>query len=70
MSLFGKMLSGALAAKALDDPHPHQGLAIGFHIVLTMVLCQGRDAATTIVWPTELAPGTPRFPTPPWSQRS
>ncbi len=23
----------------------------------------------TIVWPEELAPGKPRFPTPPWSQR-
>jgi hypothetical protein len=22
-----------------------------------------------IVWPEELAPGKPRFPTPPWSQR-
>jgi branched-chain amino acid transport system substrate-binding protein len=26
-------------------------------------------AATTSIWPEELAPGKPRFPTPPWSQR-
>ena len=28
-----------------------------------------RRVRAVIVWPEELAPGKPRFPTPPWSQR-
>jgi len=32
----------------------------GLQIAHTMVIFQ---------WPEELAPGKPRFPTPPWSQR-
>jgi hypothetical protein len=31
--------------------------------------CQWQDGKKVIVWPEELAPGKPRFPTPPWSQR-
>jgi len=33
------------------------------------VLFQWQDGRKVIVWPTDLAPGKPRFPTPPWSQR-
>jgi branched-chain amino acid transport system substrate-binding protein len=33
------------------------------------VLFQWQDGKKVIVWPEELAPGKPRFPTPPWSQR-
>jgi len=33
------------------------------------VLFQWQDGKKVIVWPEELAPGAPRFPTPPWSQR-
>ena len=33
------------------------------------VLFQWQDSKKVIVWPEELAPGKPRFPTPPWSQR-
>jgi branched-chain amino acid transport system substrate-binding protein len=41
------------------------GLQIG-HKVVTF---QWQDGKRVIVWPEELAPGKPRFPTPPWSQR-
>jgi branched-chain amino acid transport system substrate-binding protein len=41
------------------------GIQIG-HKMLTI---QWQDGKKVIVWPEELAPGKPRFPTPPWSQR-
>ncbi len=34
-----------------------------------MVVFQWQDGKKIIVWPDELAPGKPRFPTPPWNQR-
>ncbi len=34
-----------------------------------MVMIQWQEGRKVIVWPEELAPGKPRFPTPPWSQR-
>jgi hypothetical protein len=33
-------------------------------------LGQWQDGKKVIVWPEELAPGQPRFPTPPWGQRA
>jgi len=33
------------------------------------LMFQWQDGKKVIVWPDELAPGKPRFPTPPWSQR-
>jgi branched-chain amino acid transport system substrate-binding protein len=41
----------------------------GFQIAHKMVLFQWQDGNKVIVWPEELAPDKPRFPTPPWSQR-
>jgi branched-chain amino acid transport system substrate-binding protein len=41
----------------------------GFQIAHKMVLFQWQDSQKVIVWPEELAPGKPRFPTPPWNQR-
>jgi len=41
----------------------------GFQIAHKMVVFQWQDGKKVIVWPDELAPGKPRFPTPPWSQR-
>ncbi len=41
----------------------------GFQIAHKMVVFQWQDGKKVIVWPEELAPGKPRFPTPPWSQR-
>ena len=41
------------------------GLQIGHRFVVF----QWQDGKRAIVWPEELAPGTPRFPTPPWNQR-
>jgi branched-chain amino acid transport system substrate-binding protein len=35
-----------------------------------MLLFQWQEGKKVIVWPEELAPGTPRFPTPSWGQRS
>jgi branched-chain amino acid transport system substrate-binding protein len=42
----------------------------GFQIGHKMLLFQWQDGKKAIVWPEELAPGTPRFPTPPWKQRT
>jgi branched-chain amino acid transport system substrate-binding protein len=41
----------------------------GFQIAQKNVLFQWQEGKKVIVWPEELAPGKPRFPTPPWSQR-
>ncbi len=41
----------------------------GFQVAHKMVMFQWQDAKKAIVWPDDLAPGKPRFPTPPWSQR-
>jgi branched-chain amino acid transport system substrate-binding protein len=41
----------------------------GVQIGHRMLLFQWQDGKKVIVWPEELAPGKPRFPTPPWSQR-
>jgi len=42
-----------------------EGLQIGHKYVMI----QWQDGKRAIVWPEELAPSKPRFPTPPWSQR-
>jgi branched-chain amino acid transport system substrate-binding protein len=41
----------------------------GIQIAHKMLLFQWQDGKKVIVWPEELAPGKPRFPTPPWNQR-
>ncbi len=41
----------------------------GLQIAHKMVTVQWQDGKRVVVWPEELAPGKPRFPTPPWSQR-
>lgn len=41
----------------------------GFQIAHRVATYQWQDGKKVIVWPEELAPGKPRFPTPPWSQR-
>jgi len=41
----------------------------GVQIAHKRLLFQWQDGKKAIVWPEELAPGQPRFPTPPWSQR-
>ena len=41
----------------------------GFQIAHKIVTIQWQDGKKVVVWPEELAPGKPRFPTPPWSQR-
>ena len=41
----------------------------GLQIAHKMLLFQWQDGKKIIVWPEELAPNKPRFPTPPWSQR-
>ena len=41
----------------------------GLQIAHKMVTVQWQDGKRVIVWPEELAPGKPRFPTPPWSER-
>ncbi len=41
----------------------------GFQIAHKNLIFQWQGGKKVIVWPEELAPGKPRFPTPPWSQR-
>ena len=41
----------------------------GVQIAHKMVMFQWQDGKKLVVWPEELAPGRPRFPTPPWNQR-
>jgi branched-chain amino acid transport system substrate-binding protein len=41
----------------------------GVQIAHTMLTFRWQDGKKVIVWPDELAPGKPRFPTPPWGQR-
>ncbi len=41
----------------------------GVQTAHTMLTFQWQNGKKVIVWPDELAPGKPRFPTPPWSQR-
>ncbi len=41
----------------------------GIQIAHKLVMFQWQDGKKAIVWPEELAPGKPRLPTPPWSQR-
>jgi branched-chain amino acid transport system substrate-binding protein len=43
--------------------------ADGLQIAHKMVTIQWQEGKRVIVWPEELAPGKPRFPTPPWIQR-
>jgi branched-chain amino acid transport system substrate-binding protein len=41
----------------------------GIQVAHRGVLFQWQEGKKVIVWPEELAPGKPRFPTPPWKQR-
>ena len=41
----------------------------GYQVGQQMLAIQWQDGKKVIVWPEELAPGKPLFPTPPWSQR-
>jgi branched-chain amino acid transport system substrate-binding protein len=41
----------------------------GVQVAHRGVLFQWQDGKKVIIWPEELAPGKPRFPTPPWSER-
>jgi len=41
----------------------------GFQVGKRMVMFQWQDGKKVIVWPDDLAPGKPRFPTPPWRER-
>jgi branched-chain amino acid transport system substrate-binding protein len=54
-------LNNAFGAFKVDE--------IGVQVAHKMVMFQWQDGKKVIVWPDELAPGRPRFPTPPWGQR-
>ena len=41
----------------------------GLQIAHQRLLFQWQDGKKVIVWPEEMAPNQPRFPTPPWNQR-
>ena len=41
----------------------------GIQVAHKALVFQWQDGKKVIVWPEELAPGKPRFPTPPWSHR-
>lgn len=41
----------------------------GFQVAHKMQLFQWQNGKKIIVWPEDIAPGRPQFPTPPWNQR-
>ncbi len=55
--------------KALNVNPRMVGNRDGVQIGAKIVLVQWQDGKRVIIWPEDLAPGKPRFPTPPWSQR-
>jgi branched-chain amino acid transport system substrate-binding protein len=69
-SLDGEKIRNAILAMDLNTIYG--GFKVdedGFQTAHKMVTFQWQDGKKVIVWPEELAPGKPRFPTPPWSQR-
>ena len=56
-----------VVGRAVSTSRRHHG--DGMQGAEKMLLFQWQDGKKVIVWPEELAPGRPRFPTPPWSQR-
>ena len=69
-SLDGEKVRAAILNMSLNTVYggfkvDRDGVQIGH----TMLTFQWQDGKKVIVWPDELAPGKPRFPTPPWSQR-
>jgi branched-chain amino acid transport system substrate-binding protein len=69
-SLDGEKIRAAILK--LDYHNVYGGFKVdrdGFQIAHKMVMFQWQDGKKVIVWPDELAPGKPRFPTPPWNQR-
>jgi len=69
-SLDGERLRAAILRMDMNTVYgafkvDQDGLQIGHK----MLVFQWQDGKKVIVWPDELAPGKPRFPTPPWSQR-
>ena len=66
-SLDGERMRDAILKTRL--PHRLRRFKVdadGFQVAHKMVLFQWQDGKKVIVWPEELAPGRPRFPTPPW----
>jgi branched-chain amino acid transport system substrate-binding protein len=69
-SLEGDKLRAAILAMSLNTAFG--GFRVdrdGLQIAHTMLTFQWQDGKKVIVWPDELAPRPPRFPTPPWSGR-
>ena len=69
-SLDGEKVRAAILSMSLNTVYggfkvDRDGVQIGH----TMLTFQWQDGKKVIVWPEELAPAKPRFPTPPWSQR-
>ena len=66
------MLAPAADRKRMDRNTVFGGSRVdrhGVQVAHKRVMLQWQDGKKVIVWPEELAPGKPRFPTPPWSQR-
>jgi branched-chain amino acid transport system substrate-binding protein len=69
-SLDGEKVRAAVLK--LDYNNVYGGFRVdqdGFQVAHKMVLFQWQEGRKVIVWPDDLAPGRPRFPTPPWNQR-
>ena len=69
-SLDGERLRGAILRMDMNMVYgafkiDQDGLQVGHK----MLIFQWQDGKKVVVWPDELAPGKPRFPTPPWNQR-
>ena len=69
-SLDNEKIRDAISKMDLSTVYgPFKVDASGFQVAHKMVMFQWQDGKKVIVWPEELAPGKPRFPTPPWGQR-
>jgi branched-chain amino acid transport system substrate-binding protein len=69
-SLDGEKVRAAILGMSLNTVYG--GFKVdrdGIQTAHTMLTFQWQDGTKVIVWPDELAPGKPRFPTPPWNQR-
>jgi branched-chain amino acid transport system substrate-binding protein len=69
-SLDGEKLRDVISKMELNTVYgPFRVDAHGVQVAHKMVVFQWQNGKKVIAWPDELAPGRPRFPTPPWNQR-
>ncbi len=69
-SLEGTKVREAILKMELNTVYgPFKVAPDGVQVAHQVLMFQWQDGKKVLVWPDELAGGSPRFPTPPWSQR-